>query len=134
MNDLNSCLKHSQSILFADDTTVFIQSPWVIHESDFDKKEMVKWLQKNHLKLNKCKCMMLEFGLKKLSQWLTEDYQLVYSHKNLGVILDSELQFQLNTQQVIRKMNQFRGLAHKAGNFFSRRQVDRFYDALRRSM
>ncbi len=66
INDLNSCLKHSQYISFADDTKIFNQSPSLIFELDFDKKEMVKWLRKNLLTLKKSKCMLLEFGKKNI--------------------------------------------------------------------
>ncbi len=60
---------------------------------------------------------------------MTEDYHWVGIHKYLGVILDSEIQFQLHTQQVIEKSNLFCGLAGKARNLFSRRQMVCFYDA-----
>ena len=94
--DLPAALKHSQCILFADDTTVYISGinePVLRQLIEYDLASLTDWFHANKLHLDVLKTNFMKFG--KGSQ--TSEYDLhlsnnsitkVSSAKFLGIIID----------------------------------------------
>ena len=58
MNDLPSCLKHSEVILFADDTTLYASSKNIVQlyaDINSDLADLIEWFRANKLSLNTSK-------------------------------------------------------------------------------
>ena len=101
INDLRQCLKFSNCILFADDTTIYIKGGnlhclKVKLQSDLDS--ICKWLKVNNLVLNtkKTKCMLFchEGYHHGLELFMNGDLiELVDTFKFLGIWWDSHLDF-----------------------------------------
>ena len=114
INDLPSSLRYCMSILYADDTTIYLcgkslKFMRIKLQSDLDCLQ--EWLCSNGLKLNvsKTKCMLFnQEGLNPhvdlmINNQLVEN---VTSFKFLGVILDQTLSFELQYKAVYNKLLQ----------------------------
>ena len=65
MNDLPSCLKHSEVILFADDTTLYASSKIIVQLYDninSDLADLIEWFRANKLSLNTRKTHYMLFS------------------------------------------------------------------------
>ena len=65
MNDLPSCLKHSEVILFADDTTLYASSKNIVQLYDninSDLADLIEWFRVNKLSLNTSKTHYMLFS------------------------------------------------------------------------
>ena len=95
------CLKFSTSILYADDTTIFVVGPsskFMKLKLQQDLNSMSQWLQQNHLKLNiqKTKCMLSnKDGLFPNIELCVDDevIEMVGEYKFLGIVMDNLLNF-----------------------------------------
>lgn len=127
LNDLQNCLKLSSAILFADDTTLYIQGRnenFLITKMQRELNLLNEWLFENGLSLNisKTKYMIL-----------TKKGNISYAHKNLiidgkiieqvdcfkllGVQLDHHLTFENHVSEVNHKINQYKFLIRKLSKF-----------------
>lgn len=127
LNDLNKSLRLSKSILFADDTTLYLQGANV--EFLFIKMQrelnfVHEWLSHNGLSLNtsKTKCLLFH---PKGTTYLNErslyidgkEIEQVECFKLLGVTLDHHLTFQDHVLELNHKLNQFKFLVRKLSKF-----------------
>ena len=65
MNDLLSCLNHSEVILFADDTTLYASSKNIVQlyeNINSDLADLIEWLRANKLSLNTSKTHYILFS------------------------------------------------------------------------
>ena len=111
-NDLPAVLKHSQCILFADDTTVYISGrnePVLRQQIENDLASLTDWFHANKLSLNVLKTNFMKFG--KGSQ--TSEYDLhlsnnsitkVSSAKFLGIIINDELGWSEHINHIAKKI------------------------------
>ena len=112
-NDFEKCLKHSQSLNFADNTVVYVHGKTkdiVESQLNEDLKNMSTYFKTNQLiNLNKGKT---DFGmssrLSKCGKKLTLYYddrviQATEMHKHLGTILDSTLSLSTNFNRMYKK-------------------------------
>ena len=98
-NDLPAVLKHSQCILFADDTTVYISGrhePVLRQQIENDLASLTDWFHANKLSLNVLMTNFMKFG--KGSQTSENGFHLsnnsitkVSNAKFLGISIDDEL-------------------------------------------
>ena len=116
-NDFEKCLKHSQSLNFADDTVVYVHGKTkdiVESQLNEDVKTMSTCLKKNQLilNLNRGKTETMIFGTScKLSKCgkklnLYYDDRVIHAtetYKYLRTILDSTLSFSINFERMYKK-------------------------------
>ena len=125
INDINKCLKFSSSILYTDDTTIFVigrTAQYMKIKLQSDLNALSDWLCVNQLKLNVKKTKMIYFNKESLFPKIdliidNEIIENVMSFKFLGVWLDSNLSFcehynhlhekLLKSSFVIRCLSQF---------------------------
>ena len=116
-NDFEKCLKHLQSLNFADNTVVYVRGKTkdiVKSQLNEDLKNMSTYFKTNQLviNLNKGKTETMIFGtsyrrskcVKKLN--LYYDNRVIHAtetYKYLGTILDSTLSFRTNFDRMYKK-------------------------------
>ena len=102
INDLPKCLRFSTSILYADDTTIFIVGrnlKFMKIKMQHDLRMLSSWLSVNSLKLNVTKTKSLLFNKEGLTPEVnltlgTEKITSVKSFKFLGITVDMTLSFE----------------------------------------
>ena len=112
INDLPTVLKFSSSILYADDTTIYVIGRSVKFmrmklQKDLDSLQL--WLISNNLKLNVSKTKLLLFNKSALSPIVDlfidgESIENVTCFKFLGIILDSSLSFMQHYTMLYEKL------------------------------
>ena len=116
INDLTTCIKHSQCRLFADDTVLYVScgsssEAKVNLQADLDN--LSQWCQKNQLTINTNKTKGMSFGNKRLlDRDLPLDLKLngvslmiVQNYKYLGIILDPNLSFAKHIANLVSVVN-----------------------------
>ena len=136
INDLPECIE-SDSYLFADDTKIFqtitSKEEADLLQSDIDSLQL--WSDKWLLKFHPDKCHVLSIG-KFEDIAYTKRYQLggtelehVFSEKDLGVIIDSELTFEEHINAKIQKANIMSGLIRRSFSFLDGKLFKKLYVA-----
>lgn len=113
INDLEKCLKYCQLKMFADDTLIYIISDNIsiaTQQINSDLSVLFNKLCQNKLKLNKDKTKVVIVTNKNINKDDVNIYidgsklQIENEIKYLGVILDSKLQFDENTDYLCKKL------------------------------
>ena len=124
-NDLHLQLSLCNSILFADDTTIYKSHSnlrylkWCIEE---DLKTVSDWLRANKLTLNvdKTVCLIFPKNQKPIKITINLNDQPIRNEtemKFLGVWIDTKLNWTINLNKLYIKLNQSIGLIRKGKNF-----------------
>ena len=113
-NDLPNSLKHSQCVLFADDTTVYKSSD-NIHDAitsiESDLEHLYDWFCANKLSLNVGKTNFIIFSprpdinLPETIKFGANNIHRVNCAKFLGVYIDDELEWDQHIKYVSSKLN-----------------------------
>ena len=115
------------SILFADDTNVFISGKNIENLTQImnnELEQLAKWLQVNKLSLNVDKTHYMIFTLKKSVDANTNIIindaiiKRVYKTKFLGLILDSNLSWREHIKHIKSKLSKGTGILLKARKYF----------------
>ena len=122
INDLPNVLTHLQTIMFADDTNLFINHKCLKHiesVANLEIVEVVQWLKVNKLSLNTSKTHAVIFGTRPVITDLKlniNDTQITVTDqtKFLGVILDQKLQWKTHIQYIASKISRGIGIINKA--------------------
>ena len=101
INDVHKCLRYSMSILYADDTTIFLHGKslrFLRAKLQSNLNSLSTWLETNQLKLNvsKTKCMVLTREGLHLSCPLTvneEEIEFINEFNFLGMLINNQLDF-----------------------------------------
>ena len=104
VNDLPLSLKHTDSILYADDTVIYTKGKTAIEMAEKIKSDLVNldtWCKQNNMLMNPIKTKLMLFGthqvIKKLDRLEIEvndtEFEYVSTYKYLGIYLDSILNF-----------------------------------------
>ena len=136
-NDLHLQLSLCNSILFADDTTIYKSHSnlrylkWCVEE---DLKAVSDWLRANKLTLNvnKTVCLMFPKNQKPIEISITLDDQpikKVTETKFLGVWIDTKLNWTSHLNKLYVKLNQSIGLIRKGKNFLDTHSLRILYFA-----
>ena len=96
INDIHTSLRYCNSILYADDTTIFVVGKYLRFlrtKMQFDLDKLYEWLKVNRLKLNVAKTKSMVFSREGLNPnvelIIDKQYiETVSSFKFLGVIFD----------------------------------------------
>lgn len=137
INDLPQAIKH-QCVLFADDTTVIIESK---NPQDYDTiineslNDITKWLDINKLRINVMKTNVLRF-----KTWKSKHINLniaydgtmiehVNSARFLGVFLDEHLTWKNHIENICNKINKFVFALRKVKDITSKHTAIHVYHA-----
>ena len=113
-NDVTACLKHSKTILFADDTTLFISkqnSSLLYSQMNEDLAILSDWCNSNSLKVNVAKCNYMLFNEKRGAQ-TNDDVKMlntkilrVATFKLLGIMIDEKLKWKQHIDHLNKKLS-----------------------------
>lgn len=120
INNITKIVKHSQIILFADDTVIYHTSPSLTHscnqlQKDLDNLDL--WCRDNLLQINvsKTKCMVFNPKKNKKSHQLAYEtcklsinnrkLDFVNEYKYLGIWVDSDLTFAKHVKSIISNIS-----------------------------
>ena len=115
---------YNTSKLFADDTkiysTVNTQEYQKLLQEDLYRLE--NWSNLRLLKFNKDKCKHLHLGKKVdfTDRLFGQEIQKVSEEKDLGIYIDSQLNFKLHMDFKIKKANQMLGLINRSFNYIDK--------------
>lgn len=127
-NDLYKCLKKTSSILFADDTTLFVMDKNIKFLFDYMKADLsilIDWFQANKLSLNLDKTNFVLFKPSAKEIDLSE-YELKFNEKViqqahvvkfLGMFVDEYLSWTLHVKNLSNKISKNLYLLRNAKNF-----------------
>ena len=134
INDIVSVIK-SPALLFADDVKIFcpIVDQLSALQLQQDLLALKEWSKKWLLKFNITKTVVMHLG--NTNQCYTyymdeQPLQVVSEHKDLGIIIDSNLKFHSQTTAAANKANRVLGLIKKSFNYLNSRTLPILYKAL----
>ena len=113
VNDIQSSIKHSKHILFADDTTLYITGDSIASLFKFmneDLREISNWFKANKLSLNAKKTKFIVFTGKQRNLHgliLKIDDEIISEvecTKFLGVYIDKQLKWEMHIKYVEKKL------------------------------
>ena len=140
INDLNLCIKYSNTYHFADDTNLLnINKSYQVLQKEVNKdlKSLVSWLSANKISLNKDKTEVIFFR-KPLSKIPPQtkiklNGKRIIPSKNikyLGVILDEHLSGEPHANELLKKLNRANGLLAKARFYVPTQELINIYYAV----
>ena len=126
INDLVKQIRHSRMSLYADDSKLFhtIKSKGSCRQLQCDLNNVVKWCNVWKLKLNLDKCLVISFTNKRsltLHEYRIDNVGIKRVHcvKDLGVLLTSNLNFNLHVNNVVCKSYKMLGFLKRTCKSFS---------------
>ena len=131
INDLNNVSNEIFSILFADDTSVFIEGDNIESAIEILNSELEKistWLTENKLTLNVSKSHFMIFHRARIKIALGKSrIKQVPFTKFLGVIIDDKLNFDNHISYIKNKISKGLGILIKAKQYLNRRILVNLY-------
>ena len=138
INDLPSELSYSKCLLFADDVKIYknINSTSDCEKLNTDATKIYKWCLDNKMELNASKCIMISYH--NISSPFIYFYSInhvplirAHSVKDLGIIFDDKLSFDLHLKHITSKAYQALGfLMHRSKEFRNTNTFIYLYTAL----
>jgi hypothetical protein len=141
INDIVDSVHHSECSLFADDMKVYkeIQSGQDAHQLQDDLNRIKLWCTTNDMLLNPAKCYHIKFTKNKRlipSSYLigTDTLEEVRQIRDLGVVLDAELNFRAHYDSIIAKSLKMLGFLRRTATDFKKVSTKKvLFNALVRS-
>ncbi|KAG7296239.1 hypothetical protein JYU34_021353 [Plutella xylostella] len=125
INDLDTIFDSSCHLLYADDAKIFkiISTTSDCVELQYDLNKFVNYCEDNNMRLNVDKCYCITFTRKQNTIDYTynlhgDEIKRVYKIRDLGVILDSKLHFNLHVDNIINRAFKNLGLILRLGQPF----------------
>ena len=125
INDIHSCFKCSNFLLFADDLKLFarVGSPEDCDLLQLDLNRLANWCVLNGMELNTAKCHLMTFSRSRnplTFQYKIQDtvLDLVTSIQDLGIILDNSLAFIAHIQKIKSKALRMLGFVMRSAQDF----------------
>ena len=143
INDIVDQVEHGRLMLFADDAKKFQEVDVYQHAVNFqnDINSLTEWADHWKLEFNVSKCKIMHLGKTSLeAQYYMEvdkckiPVQEVESEKDLGVRIDSGLNFKLHIGEVVRKANRMLGLVRRSFKFVTQDVFLNLYKTLIRPL
>ena len=140
INDLHTCIKHSTTYHFADDTNLLNISPnykTLQKELNEDLRSLVQWLTANKISLNNDKTEIIYFH--KANNDIPSDIKIKLNGKKLypskkikylGVYLDETLSGDSHCEELVKKLNRANGMLAKARHFVPLNELTNIYHAI----
>ena len=139
-NDLPNCLTHSKTILFADDTTVYLNSqniPDMYIQISYDLESLSEWFRVNKLSLNigKTNYVVFKQNHTAVDAHLTINIgNDLIEHKTvvkfLGVYIDEKLEWHEHIKYIINKLNSSTYAMRKIKNILNTNHLMTLYYSL----
>ena len=124
INDMEMVSEKLQTIIFADDTNIFLSGPNIkdlTHILNTELTTLAEWLTRNRLSLNIKKTHFMVFKPKRNSKYETPSIEInnekiseVKECKFLGVMLDNELNWKAHCNYIKNKLSKSIGILSKA--------------------
>ena len=135
INAMSKCLKFCNSILYADDTTIYVigrNIQFMKSKLQSDMTAVSEWLSMNQLKLNVKKTKLVYFNKEGLSPHINvimegEEIECVRSFKFLGVDLDNQLNFCDHANAVHSQLLKTGFVISKIGSFLRTNELRILY-------
>ena len=135
-NDLPSCLSLTKTILFADDTTIYLSS--IDHDLMYkimndELNRLTDWFQANKLSLNATKTNYMLFtnrDTQNLNTTLTLGNSIINKvkcTKFLGIFIDENLKWNEHTHKVTQKLTRSYYAINKAKHSLNKRHLSTVY-------
>lgn len=125
INDIKSCFRHSNFLMYADDLKLFstITSPIDCLNVQHDLTRLLKYCNDNKLYLNYEKCLHITFTRKKTNilfpySFETKTIKQVKEIKDLGVLFDSKLLFESHIEAMCNKAYKMLGYIIRSSKSF----------------
>ena len=138
-NDLPACLNHSQNVLFADDTTLFIAGSnldTLYSNMNDDLTKLNEWCAANSLKINVAKCDFMLFNEKMNSRAGGRKIELqnvainrTSKFKLLGIVIDEKLRWDAHIEYISSKISSSLYGMRRVKNYVSRDALTKIYYA-----
>ena len=138
INDLPDIVRSSDSFLFADDTKIMRQisseNDSLLLQSDIDAlyEWSKKWLLKFHP--DKCACMGIGYSPKEeiYTSYNMNGHclKIINSEKDLGVLFDNNLKFDMHINSIINRANRILGIVRKTFDCLDRQIFANLYKGL----
>ena len=139
INDLSNVSKKMFSLLFADDSNMFLSGKNpddLIRTMNEEMVKVVDWLQINRLSLNLNKTHFILFQRKRVKISLSVDLiinnvkiDMIKKTKFLGVIIDQNLSFQSHINYIKGKVAHGIGILYKSRPYFNFKTTRSLYNA-----
>lgn len=139
INDLPRCNNELEFLLFADDTNIFLQGRDIYHIQAVANRALVSvsnWLKSNKLTLNLNKTQFM-ISQPLMTQPITIDIKIdniklkqIDSVKFLGVVIDSQLKWRPQIDEVQEKLSKITGIVYRIRNHLDESNLRLIYFAL----
>lgn len=138
INDLPNVLKHSASVLFADDTTLYVTSQdndSLREKMNEDLQLISNWFQANKLTLNinkTCFCHFRSPSKPEITGLQINGQPINYSPsvKYLGIHVDYQLSWKNHIEKLVSKVNMYLGIICRIKNHLNISTLKTIYHAL----
>ena len=139
-NDLPNCLNQTKSILFADDTTIYLSSndiPYLFTQLNQELQMLTDWFRANKLSLNVAKTnyMLFTYSSQQIDPQI--DIHLANSSikrakcaKFLGIYIDEKLKWDEHIYNMNKKISKSFFAIRKARHVLSRKHLTTLYYSL----
>ena len=125
INDITNIFNQAQTILFADDMTIYVTGSnleTLTHTVNLELEKLNHWCLSNRLTINVNKTCFMLFSNKKinLSPLLKINNSIIKRTnqlKFLGVMYDDKLTFKFHTQNLAKKMSRFTAMLNQLRDF-----------------
>lgn len=127
IDDLCYKFQYAEFLLYADDLKLFhrISSPTDVSRLQFDLTQLVTWCTQNGMELNVKKCETISFSTLPIENQIRSTYTIhentlenVKFIRDLGVIMDSKLNFKRQVNSVCSRANIVLGFIKRQGRQF----------------
>ena len=119
INDLSDNLRNKSDIyMYADDTKIYkrVKTESDVKKLQEDIEDMYEWSKKWLLKFHPKKCKYMRIGKTEVENGeyrMTEKMDKVNSEKDIGVVVDDQLEFSEHLAEKINKANRLVGLIRR---------------------
>ena len=139
INDMKNCLKYSNAILYADDTTLYVignKIEFLELKLQADMNAISMWLKSNSLCLNEKKTKIVLFSRPGRVNFVTphiivNNFRIVVveSFKFLGLSLDNHLSWNVHYENLSKKLSQSLFVLNRVKNLIPQRCMRMLYYA-----
>ena len=134
INDISNVTKTSEISLFADDTAIVGSGETRAFLKEFrtDTQSLNDWCKVNKLSINTDKSKLMGFSKAMPDASFSiagENAENKDSFKYLGIEIDKQLNFNMQTRKVCTKSSKFNGVLYRGRSCFSKQVLIKFYIA-----
>ena len=142
INDINVSLTHSNSILYADDTTLIVIGDTyedIFQYANDDLVSLSEWLSLNKLTMNLTKTKYITYTLSNRNTKPSGDLKIILNgtdiervdeYKFLGIYVDEHLTWKPHMNKILSKIRRNLGVVRKISCFMNRKTLIQLFHSL----